>query len=277
MTTVLDVARATASSIRLSDVLSTAAAAAVELIPDSLAAIWLVAGDRLQVRGAAGVMRQSHAGLPTDLAPGEGLIGHVALARDVIVVEEPAGDPRVLGAAVLREEGVRTFVGVPLAARHGLQGVLGVLVRRAGRPDDATLHVLGALAAQTALAVESARLFARVERRRRTAEALGAVSQALAHSLDPREVAHLIADTVIGVLDARDVVVFRLEPATGELVSLAFAGTGAADLTGPIVLPPGRGLAGRAVSERRPVITRQLGADPALDHPPGMGAFLAGA
>jgi PAS domain S-box-containing protein len=277
MTTVLDVARATTSSLRLTDVLATAATAAAELVPDGLAAIWLLAADRLQLRGAAGMVRQPQGGLPTDVALGEGLVGHVALARDVIVVEEPAADPRAFGAAFLREEGVRTFVGVPLAARHGLQGVLGVLMRRPGRPDEATLQALGALAAQTALAVESVRLFARDERRRRMAEALGAVSQALAHSLDPREVSHLIADSVLALLDARDVVVFRLEEATGNLVAVAFAGERAAGLTGPLVLPPGAGLSGRAVLERRPVITRDLAGDAAVGHPSTLRAAFAGA
>ena len=72
------------------------------------------------------------------------------------------------------------------------------------------------LTAQAALAVESARLFADTERRRRSAEALASVSQALAHSLDPRQVAHLIADNVLALLGARDVTLFELQPRYGR-------------------------------------------------------------
>ena len=120
------------------------------------------------------------------------------------------------------------FVGIPLAARHARVGVLAVFSRRPRRPSPGTLDALGVLAAQAALAVESVRLFADSERRRRSAEALASVSQALAHSLDPRQVAHLIADNVIALLRARDVTLYRVQPRTGDLVSVAFAGEGAA-------------------------------------------------
>src|SRR5438876_534169 len=132
----------------------------------------------------------------------------------------------------------------------------------------AALEQLGLLASQTALALESARLFADSERRRRVAEALAAVGQALAHSLDPREVSHLIADSVLALLEARDVVVYRLEPSTGDLVSMAFAGEGAAGFQHPLVLPPGCGASGRAVLERQSIVTADLLDDPRLVHPP---------
>ena len=275
MTTLLELARTTTTSLRLADVLGAAAAAAAERVPDGFALIWLLTGDRLVLRGAAGTLTQAHGGLRTDFAIGEGLVGQVAVARALTFVDEPAADPRARAPEFLRREGVRAFVGVPLAARHGLAGVLAVFSRRPGRPDPDTLEALGALAAPTALAVESARLFADSERRRRTAEALASVSQALAHSLDPGEVAHLIADNVIGLLGARDVVVYRLEPATGDLVSMAFAGEDAAGFSHPMVVPAGTGAPGLAVAERAPLITTDVLNDPRLRHPPALRAGLA--
>ena len=94
------------------------------------------------------------------------------------------------------------------------------------------------------------------------------MGQALAHSLDPREVSHLIADSVLALLEARDVVVYRLEPSTGDLVSMAFAGEGAAGFQHPLVLPPGCGASGRAVLERQSIVTADLLDDPRLVHPP---------
>ena len=275
MTTLLELARATTTSLRLADVLAAAAAAAAERVPDGFALIWLLTGDRLVLRGAAGALTHAHGGLRTDFAIGEGLVGQVAVARALSFVDEPAADPRTRAPEFLRREGVRAFVGVPLAARHGLAGVLGVFSRRPGRPDPDTLEALGALAAPTALAVESARLFADSERRRRTAEALASVSQALTHPLDPGEVAHLIADNVIGLLGARDVVVYRLEPATGDLVSMAFAGEGAAGFSHPMVVPAGVGGSGLAVAQRAPLITTDMLNDPRLRYPSAMRAGLA--
>jgi PAS domain S-box-containing protein len=275
MTTLLELARATTTSLRLADVLAAAAAAAAERVSDGFALIWLMMGDRLVLRGAAGVLTHAHGGLQTDFAPGEGLIGRVALTRALLFVEEPATDPHACNREFLGREAVRAFVGVPLTARYGFTGVLGVFSRRPGRPDAETLEALGALAAPTALAVESARLFADSERRRRAAEALASVSQALAHSLDPGEVAHLVADNVIALLGARDVVVYRLELPTGNLVSMAFAGEGAAGFSHPMVTEPGIGASGLAVAQRAPVITTEMLNDPRLHYPPAMRAGLA--
>ena len=79
------------------------------------------------------------------------------------------------------------------------------------------------------------------------------VSPALALSLDPRQVAHLIADNVLALLGARDVTPFEVQPRTGNLVSVACAGEGAAGLSQPMVMPPGVGASGLAVATRREV------------------------
>jgi formiminotetrahydrofolate cyclodeaminase len=125
-----------------------AAAGAAECVADGFALIWLKSGGRLVLRGAAGVLAHMHGGLRTDFAVGEGLIGHVALSRSLSFVDEPAADPRTGQPDFLRREGVRAFIGVPLASRHGLEGVLGVFSRQAVRPDADTLDALGALAGQ---------------------------------------------------------------------------------------------------------------------------------
>ena len=205
---------------------------------------------------------------------GEGLAGAAGLARDVVIVEEPGADPRARYPSFLHAEGVRTFVGVPLAARHARVGVLAVYSRRPRRPSPGTLDALGVLTTQAALAVESARLFADTERRRRSAEAMASVSQALAHSLDPRQVAHLIADNVLALLGARDVTLFEVQPRTGNLVSVAFAGEGAAGLSQPMVLPPGVGASGLAVATRREVFTPDILNAAGVTHTPELRAAI---
>src|SRR5205807_19634 len=84
-----------------------------------------------------------------------------------------------------------------------------------------------------------------------------------------------IADNVIGLLGARDVVVYRLEPATGDLVSMAFAGEGAAGFSHPMVVPAGVGGSGLAVAQRAPLITTDMLNDPRLRYPSAMRAGLA--
>lgn len=252
-------ARAMAASLELGDVLATASRAAAELVSDSLVLAWICHDDRLQLRGAAGVLETAQTGLRTELALGEGLPGWVALHRQAIVVEDAARDPRARQREFLLAERLRWFVGMPLAGRYALEGVLGLYGRGETPPEPEVVDALSALAAQVALAVEGARLDAHGQRRRREAEALAAVSQALAQSLDPRQVSQLIADSVAALLDARGAAVYRLDRETDVLVSVALGGEG--EQAFPPVLRRGRGLAGRAVLARR----LQTGLDPLGD------------
>ncbi len=263
-------ARSMTASLGVGEVLAAASRTAVELVPDSLVLVWVLHGDRLVLRGAAGVLDGVHAGLRTDLGFGEGLPGHVARSRQPLVVEDPADDPRTTQPEFLVAERVRWFVGLPLSARYALEGVLGIFSRAAEPPGPETVDALGALAAQAALAVESARLAAHGERRRREAEALAAVGQALAYSLNPQVVSQLIADSVIALLGASDGAVYRLEPATGDLVAVAFAGLHVDGM--PLLLPRGVGLAGRAVLEGRSISTRDALEDPRVVFPPELRA-----
>jgi PAS domain S-box-containing protein len=275
-------ARAMTASLGLGDVLAEASRTAGELLPDSVVLAWVRHGDRLVLRGAAGVLEQTHAGTRLEFDVGDGLVGHVARLRHPLVIEDPARDPRAREPDFLRAERVRWFVGLPLDGRYALEGVLGIFSRAPEPPDAEVVDALGSLAAQAALAVEGARLDARNERRRREAEALAAVSQALSYSLDPSEVSQLIADSVTTLLGARGAAVFRLEPATGNLVSVASGGWTGLDL--PLTIPRGVGLVGRAAREGRLRATCDILNDPDLFLPPevrarlrilGVGAALA--
>jgi hypothetical protein len=79
-------ARAMTASWGLGDVPAAASRAAVELVPDSFVLVWVLHGDRLVLRGAAGVLDDAHSGLRTDLALGEGLPGLGARHRQPLVV-----------------------------------------------------------------------------------------------------------------------------------------------------------------------------------------------
>jgi GAF domain-containing protein len=182
-------ARAVTASLGVGEVLAAASRTVLELVPESLVLVWVLHGDRLLLRGAAGVLESTQSGLPIDIGVGESLAGHVARSRQVLVIRDAADDPRASQRAFLRAERVHGFVGMPLAGRFALEGVLGVFIRGDEPLEPEVVDAIGAVAAQAALAVESARLDAHGERRRREAEALAAVGQALAYSLDPREVA----------------------------------------------------------------------------------------
>jgi PAS domain S-box-containing protein len=85
------------------------------------------------------------------------------------------------------------------------------------------------------------------------ARALADVGRELVGTLEPAEVARRIVAAVIRLFHGRRSALFQLEPASGELVVLASAGEGEPERWVGRRFPAGTTIAGRAVSEGRPV------------------------
>ena len=109
------------------------------------------------------------------------------------------------------------------------------------------------------------------EERRRAAEALAQVGRVLTERLDVTVVVQRIAESLRELFAADVVSVFRLEP-SGELIALQ--GTGETPDAWPRVIPPGHGVGGLAVRERRPVVTADISADPRLAYTPEFRAYI---
>jgi GAF domain-containing protein len=174
-------------------------------------------------------------------------------------------------------EGYRAVLSVPLLAAGRTLGALVVYRDRPGAFTPDEIDLLGSFAAQAVTALEASRAWADAARRRRAAEALAAVGHVLSRSLEPAEVAQRIADAVRDLLQAEASTLFRLDPVTGALVSLARSGAAADGPDGPgaLVVPPGTGLVGLALREGRPILTDDVLADPRVDLPPDLRDRLA--
>src|SRR2546428_232761 len=77
----------------------------------------------------------------------------------------------------------------------------------------------------TAPAILTAQFFRGATPRRRAVESLAEVGRRLSQSLDPCHVAQRIAESVRGLLGAPVAVVYRLEPATEQLVAIGLFGS----------------------------------------------------
>jgi signal transduction histidine kinase len=95
-------------------------------------------------------------------------------------------------------------------------------------------------------------------------EALASVGRFLVQTLDFEIVAQRIVESVRVLLRLQTALLFRVEPASGDLVTVAVSGA-----TPPwqprAVLPAGTGTAGIAARERRAVITSDVVTDPRLE------------
>jgi hypothetical protein len=101
----------------------------------------------------------------------------------------------------------------------------------------------------------SQRSQAESEARRQTAEALAAVGHDLSEALDHDVVAQRIVDSVRALVGVQLSVLYRLEPASGDLVTLVASGPLTPAFSQNLVLPRGTGLSGLAVQERCPMTT----------------------
>jgi PAS domain S-box-containing protein len=114
------------------------------------------------------------------------------------------------------------------------------------------------------------------ERLRRHADELGRVARRLSESLDVSEVAERIAESILPLFEAQSSVVRLLQP-DGSLACVAIAGKWLENFKPGYRLPPGVGLVGRAVLERRALWTADILDEPSVVLTPDFRRGLAGA
>ncbi|MBI4300196.1 MAG: GAF domain-containing protein, partial [Chloroflexi bacterium] len=101
------------------------------------------------------------------LSPGEGVSGKVITQGEPVASRDYLNDPSFphlqLSDAVIREEGIRAFLGVPIKVGERVFGALCVADRTSRDYSFADIDLLSRLANQAALAIENARLYSQVQ------------------------------------------------------------------------------------------------------------------
>ena len=148
-----------------------------------------------------------------------GIAGAVLRSGESVRVDDVQSDPRFYGG-IDRDTGLttRTILCVPLFTRQGTIGVLQVINRRDGLPFSAQdLALLEALAGSIAVAIENARLYARVKA---TEERLRAQVGALRRDLARRD----RFDEIIGTSPAMAEVFRLMESAAASPIAVLIEG-----------------------------------------------------
>jgi GAF domain-containing protein len=102
---------------------------------------------------------------------GQGLSGWVAANRKPLSVYDMAADERTTSPVEVREQGLCSFLGVPMEVRRDLIGVLNIYTTQPRQFLDEEVELLAAFAGQVAVAVENARLFEQVQQQAELLEA----------------------------------------------------------------------------------------------------------
>lgn len=183
-----------------------------------------------------------------------------------VVTDDVANDPRFKGSGLATLPRVpRSLVFTPVVSNgQARAGVVTLSWSERLPVTDEQRAILGAIGQQLGRGLDRARLAVESEGRRRAAVALSEISRRLAETHEAELVEGEIAATVRRLLEAAAVVMFRVDRETGTLVCVTFAGDLGPSLRPPYNLPPGVGVAGLAVRERRVVSTGDTLGDPAI-------------
>ncbi len=87
---------------------------------------------------------------------GQGVVGRVAASRSPIAVEDLRVDPHLIPRHLVEQEGLISFLGVPLVWEEKLAGVLSILTRTPHRFNQDEMGLFASFAQQVAIALENA-------------------------------------------------------------------------------------------------------------------------
>jgi GAF domain-containing protein len=151
------------STLKLDELLGQIMTSATELTGAETSSLLLLdeeAGE-LEITVATGT--PGEAVMRSRVPSGQGIAGWVVENGEAAVVDDAKQDPRFYGG-IDETTGfeTRTVLAVPMATRERTIGVIEVINKRDGTFDDRDAKVTTALANHAAIAVENARLYARL-------------------------------------------------------------------------------------------------------------------
>jgi signal transduction histidine kinase len=100
------------------------------------------------------------------LGLGEGIAGRVAQSGKAILLEDISTDSRVGHPELVRAEGLKAFICVPIRAKDNVLGVINVASRQSHRFSNKDLHLLYSIGDQLGVAIQQAKLYERLRKAR---------------------------------------------------------------------------------------------------------------
>jgi PAS domain S-box-containing protein len=257
------------SALDLDELLRTISESAAELTGVRFASFWLADERRRQLSFRGGSDTAIAGDFPQRVVPFDsGAVGWIARHRAPLVIDDVFGDPRPLQHEWWARWGLRALAGWPVTTGQELLAILMLSHSEPIAPTQATRDIIDMFLGQASVAVQNARLYRDAERRRDVAEVLARLARELTGTLDVQRIAELVTRGVVDLLGVRGSAVYRLE-ADGTLRSLTSYGVAAAAVSG-VVLQPGEGVAGRAVADRKVLVSPDILTDPAIQLSPAV-------
>jgi signal transduction histidine kinase len=103
---------------------------------------------------------------------GEGVAGKVAQNGRAILLEDISLEPSAARPDLIKTEGLKAFISVPLRAKDNVLGVLNVASTMARRFTKDDMYLLGSIGDQLGIAIEQAKLYKRLDDARKRYQTL---------------------------------------------------------------------------------------------------------
>ena len=186
----------------------------------------------------------------------EGLTGWVAKTGEPALVQDVTRDPRYVW---MQGSLTRSELLVPIQTNECITGVLDIQSQQEDAFDEDDLELMRAIASQTGIAIENARLFAEKQRLLKETEQhvneltlINSVQQALASKLDVQAIYDLVGDTFRNFFDAQVVMISAYDPQT-HTVEHRYAIERGKRVNSPGRHPPG-GFRSKIIRTKQPVL-----------------------
>ncbi|MEO8341192.1 MAG: GAF and ANTAR domain-containing protein [Nitrospirota bacterium] len=189
---------------------------------------------------------------------GEGITGWVAQERTRVVIPSNANDdPRFKFFHNLPEDRYQAFVSVPIMAKKEVVGVINVQHKRPKRYQPDEVALLSTIANQVGGAIENARLYDQMQRKALQVETLSQVSETVASNRLIKDVLQLLVTMTAQMMNSKICSIMLLDEPSGELRIAATQSLSEQYRRKPNI-KVGRGISGRAVKDRRPIIVMDV-------------------
>jgi GAF domain-containing protein len=151
------------STLKLEELLGLIMASATELLDSETSSLFLLDEATGDLTAEIATGEPGRAVEKQRVPAGSGIAGWVVANGEPAVVENPRDDPRFYGDIDAKTGfETRSLLAVPMRTKESVIGAIEVINRRSGSFGERDLHLASALANQAAIAIDNARLYARL-------------------------------------------------------------------------------------------------------------------
>ena len=198
---------------------------------------------------------------------GEGITGWVAKERKHVALDKEAfRDHRYKAFSELKEDTFQSILSVPLVSEEQLIGVINIRTDSPHEYTESQIRLMERIAEQVANALQSSRLYKHMKTRVSHLSTLSEVSRSITSGMYLDEILNLIVAMTAESMKFKIVTVMLLDEEKRELVIRATQSSSNEYVQKPN-LKLGESLAGRAISEGRPIAVLDVRSTPEYRYP----------